>query len=992
MLDSRRAGYRLSAGGRIDRARSLAFRWNGRTLAAFAGDTLASALLANGVRIAGRSFKFHRPRGILTAGPEEPNALVTLNRGAFAELSARATMVPVHDGLEAHAQNCWPHVEFDVAGVLDTLSPLLQAGFYNKTFKWPSWRFYEPFVRAAAGLGRVPKAADPDRYEGVNAHCDLLVVGGGPAGLRISQQVASRGLRVILAEQDPEFGGQLLATSTSIDGRTASAWLDELLAELRSRPNVTLLSATTVFGLYDHGTAGLLERVSHGERTSALRERYSRIRARQIALATGAIEQPLVFENNDLPGILLAGAIRHYANRYAVAAGERIVFATNNDSAYVAAQDLVRAGVDVPLLIDSRPEPPEGLTLTLRLLGVDVRAGAVVLKASGDRGLSGLRFGTLGADSSALSTSDVACDALGMSGGWSPAVHLFSHARGALDFDPVRQCFVPRPGTAPVQCAGSLTGTATLAETLNNADAVAYEVLRQAGHTSAYRRTSAAIEEPAISASVGPLRRTPIGQARRQWIDFQHDVTVADIQLALAEGYEAIEHLKRYTTLGMSVDQGKTGNLNALLTVAELTRQSPKEVGTTTYRPPYTPVTLGALAAGQTGERYAPRRLLPAHGEHKTLGARWLEAGGWTRPTCYPRSGESLHAAIERETLAVRTRVGLFDTSPLGKIEVTGADAASFLDRFYINNVMSLEVGRVRYGLMLNENGIIIDDGTIARLGPRRFVITTTSGGAGRIAQWLEHWRQCEWPELEVFTTPVTTQWATMAIAGPHARDVLTRLSTDICLDRDSLPHLHVREGTFAGVPTRLYRVSFSGELGYEINVPSGYGASLWRALLEAGEQFGIVPYGLETLLLLRLEKGFLHLGADTDGTTVPADVGWGGVVLKKTADFIGKRSLTLAENRRPDRLQLIGLTLDDPQILVAGAHLRLRGTSAGSDGWVTSAAHSPTLGKRIALAMLRGGHSRLGERITIHDLDRSAQASVTSTTFYDAEGRRPHA
>lgn len=978
------AGYRLAIGGRIDRSRPLSLLWNGRKLPAFSGDTIASALLANGVRIVGRGMKFHRPRGILTAGIEEPNALVTLGFGAEVEPNARATMIAVCEGLDVHAQNCWPNVEFDLGRVFDATSPLWPAGFYNKTFIWPSWHFYEGLMRRTAGLGPAPQLPDPARYEAVNAHCDLLIVGGGPAGLNAAAIAARTGLTVILAEQDFECGGELLSSRVTIDGKPAMDWVARIVSELKSLPHVTLLTATTAFGLYDHGNAGLLQRLDLTGAKSTTRQRYWRVRAKQTLLTTGAIEQPLVFEHNDLPGIMLASAVRQYANRYAVSVGRRVVFATNNDSAYLAALDLATADVDVPLLLDSRATPPPVLMDALRSRGVEVRANAVVVKASGGKALRSLRFGALTANGSVADEHEVACDALGMSGGWSPTVHLFSHARGKLDFDNPRQCFLPRSGTAPVLCAGSITGAATLVETLASAS----DALNKAAGATAMP----AIDEMRVSGDVGVVRRTPSGRTRRQWLDLQHDVTVADVELAISEGFENIEHLKRYTAAGMSVDQGKTGNLNTLLTVAELTGRNASDVGTTTYRPPYSPVTLGALAARQGGDRYTPRRLLPAHAEHQALGAHWWEAGGWMRPACYPRAGESVHDAVRREALAVRNTVGIYDASPLGKIEVTGPDAAQFLDRFYINNVVTLEPGRIRYGLMLNENGVIIDDGTIARLDAGRFVITTTSGGAGRIAQWLDEWRQCEWSGLEVFVTPVTTQWATISVSGPRARDLLQRLGTDIAIDRGSLPHLQLREGRIADAPARLYRLSFSGELGYEINVPARHGARLWRELMTAGKEFGVVPYGIESLLLLRLEKGFLHVGVDTDGTTSPADVGWGEIALRKQADFVGKRSLTRRDNLRGDRLQLVGLAADDPEVLVSGAHLRLPGTVEGSDGWVTSAALSPALGRPIALAMLRGGRKRLGETIAVRDLERRCTATVVATPFYDPEGKRLHA
>ena len=986
------AGYRLAEGGRIDRSRPLTFRWNGENLPAFAGDTVASALLANGVRVVGRSLKFHRPRGILAAGVEEPGALVTIGAGAAIEPSACATMLPVREGLEVRAQNGWPSVEFDLGRMLDVLSPLFPAGFYNKTFIWPSWQFYERFIRKLAGLGPAPQLPDPAHYEAVNAHCELLVVGGGPAGLFAALAAGRAGLRVILTEQDFECGGQLLGSTATVDGGPAMAWVGQVIAELRSLPNVTLLTATTAFGLYDHGTAGLLQRLDFDRAEPTLRQRYWRVRARQTLLATGAIEQPLVFEHNDLPGIMLAGAVRHHAIRYAAAAGRRIVFATNNDSAYLAALDLAAAGVEVPLLVDSRAKAPAVLADALRARGVELQTNAVVRMASGGRSLHSLRIATLAASGSVKDEREISCDALGMSGGWAPTVHLFSQARGQLDFDEPSQCFLPRSGTAPLLCAGAVTGTATLSDTLASAADAANLAITQSGKRQPDLGLLPVIDEPPVRATTGLVRRTPFGRKRRQWLDWQHDVTVADVELAMSEGFDHIEHLKRYTTAGMSIDQGKTSNLNTLLTVAELSRRNAGETDTTTYRPPYTPVTLGALAARQTGARYTPRRLLPAHAEHEALGAHWWEAGGWTRPACYPRPGESLQDAIRREALAVRNSVGIYDASPLGKIEVTGPDAARFLDHFYINNVLTLEPGRTRYGLMLNEQGVIIDDGTIARLDGGRYLLTTTSGSAERIARWLEEWRQCEWPDLEVFTTPVTTQWATVALSGPRARDLLARLRSDIAIDRESLPHLQVREGQIAGAPARLYRVSFSGELGYEINVPARQGAALWRALLSAGADLGITPFGIETLLLLRLEKGFLHVGADTDGTTSPADVGWGEVALRKSADFIGKRSLMRADNRRADRLQLVGLSADNPGVLVPGAHLRLPGTSAGSDGWVTSAAMSPTLGRPIALAMLRGGRARLGGSVTVHDLDQHCTASIVESSFYDPQGTRLHA
>jgi sarcosine oxidase subunit alpha len=964
-------GYRLEKGGHIDRSQAIQFRWNGRRISAFAGDTIASALLANDIPVVGRSMKLHRPRGILSAGPEEPNALVTLNRGAELEPSARATMIPVREGLEVRAQNAWPSVNFDLGRVLDRTSGLWHAGFYNKTFKWPSWDFWERYIRRAAGIAKPPRERDPARYDAVNAHCDLLVVGGGPAGLT-----------VIIAEQDFECGGRLLATNTLINDAPVTVWFASVLGELAPSRNVTLLTATTCFGCFDHGTAGLLQRLDVASEPAAVRQRYWRVHAKQTLLATGAIEQPLVFVHNDLPGVMLAGAIRQYANRYGVAAGRRIALATNNDSAYLAALDLVAAGAPVRLLVDSRGQSPPDLARWLRAQGVEVRTGTGVAQAIGKKRLERIRLST---------QEEVACDALGTSAGWLPAVHLWSQARAPLAWDESSRSFRPKDPRAPFSAVGSLNGCATLDAAFADALEAVRGVLAHLGRPAEPLVARPTVQEAPLSVEAGVPPRAG-GRADRQWLDLQHDVTVADIEIALQEGFDHIEHLKRYTTCGMAVDQGKTSNLNALQAVAAMTAKSAAEVGTTTFRPPFTPVTLGALAGRQTGARYAPRRLLPAHAEHEALGAHWWEAGGWLRPACYPKKGETVHQAAQREASAVRSGVGLFDASSLGKIEVSGPDAAKFLDRFYVNSIAKLEEGRVRYGLMLNENGVIIDDGTVARLGREHFLVTTTSGGAARIAAWLEEWRQCEWPDLEVFVTPVTTQWATFAIAGPRARQLLARFRTDIAFDWRSMPHMSLRQGKFAGVPARLYRVSFSGELGYEINVPARYGATLWAELMKTGADFGVTPYGLEAVLLLRLEKGYLHVGADTDGTTTPADVGWGEVAAKKKADFIGKRSLVRPDNQRADRLQLVGLACSDAHLLVPGAHLRLPGTAEGSDGWVTSAAHSPALGRTVALAMLRGGRGRVGQAVLVHDLGRQAEATVVSPAFLDPEGKRLHA
>jgi sarcosine oxidase subunit alpha len=664
------------------------------------------------------------------------------------------------------------------------------------------------------------------------------------------------------------------------------------------------------------------------------------------------------------------------------------VLATNNDSVYAAALELAGAGINVVLIVDSRSVLPPELVRRTRAAGIEIAAGSYVQAAHGRPALERATIAALATGA----VRDVQCDALGLSAGFAPSVHLWSHGRGRLAFDAARQQFIPVAGTLPAAAAGGVTGTSTIADAFRSAALAVGAELRRMGSRIIVENEVPAVEELEIEAVIHPHRFAVAGRRHRQWIDFQHDVTLADLSIALHEGYDAIEHVKRYTTTGMSVDQGKTSNLNALLATAGLTGRAPEVVGTTTYRPPFMPVTLGAIAGRQIGELYLPRRHLVAHDAHTQLGAVFEEAAGWMRPAFYPRKGESRVDAIEREVRAVRTAAGLFDASPLGKLEVEGPDAAWFLDRFYINDITTLAIGRVRYGIMLNENGVVIDDGTIARLGHEHFLITTTSGNASRISAQFEEWRQCEWPDKDVVVTPVTMQWATFALAGPRARTILQRIPVDVDLSRQAFPHLHVRAGRLAGVPVRLHRVSFSGELGYEISVPARFGLSLWRLLETEGRADGLTPYGTEALLLLRLEKGFLHVGLDTDGTTAPADVGWGEIASKKQADYIGKRSLIRPDNLRTNRLQLVGLIARDAKPFVAGAHLRLPGTREGSDGFVTSAASSPTLGAHIGLGLLRDGRALLGQRVEVHDLVRHGHAEVVSIPFFDPMNERLNA
>jgi sarcosine oxidase subunit alpha len=974
--------FRLAGDAQIDRHEPLEFTFNGTRYVGFRGDTLASALLASGVRVVARSFKYHRPRGIFTAGEEEPCALVETGAGDARVPNCRATVIPLEEGLVAGSQNGWPTVNFDLGRVVDFTHPLWPAGFYNKTFKWPSWKTWETLVRHSAGLGRPLDGPDPDHYEQVNAHCDLLICGGGPAGLMAALVAAEAGLRVILAEQGPHCGGVLNHENVDLEDQPGRYWAQQAVARLRERSNVILLENTVAAGVYDHNVTTLLQT---GQGT-AWRECIWTVRPGHILLASGAIEQGLIFPNNDRPGIMLAGALRHYLNRYAVLPGRKVVIATNNDSAYQTVFDLLQREVPVTAVVDSRDAISPALEKRLRMAGTELLQGARISDTRGFNGLNSVRIaGPDGAD-----LGHRKCDLLAVSGGWSPRVHLLAHARGSLRFDEPSQSFVPDRLPAAWSVTGAACRMQHLQQALDDAALSASRICerleRRANGPRVPRVTRGLVEPASIDA------QKPAPSRRRQWIDLAHDVTLGDAELAVREGFVSVEHFKRYTTTGMSVDQGKTGNLNAFMVLGALTGRATGEVGTTTFRPPYVPVTLGAIAGIRKGEFYAPRRLLPAHLVHQKLGGLF-EDYGWQRPDAYPRPGESLQEAVRREVLTVRSTVGVFDNSPIGKLEVRGPDAARFLDRVYINNVSGLPVGRARYGLMLNENGVIIDDGVFIRLAEDHYLLNTTSGGAGRIAAMLEEWLQCEWPDLRVLVDDLTAQSCCYTIAGPRARDVVHALGTELDLSADALPHMAAASGVIAGIPARLVRVSFSGELSYEISVRASQASALLEAILAAGERFGIEPYGIEGLMVLRAEKGFLHVGTDTDGSSTPDDVGWGEVARRKAIDFIGKRSLERPANRDTDRKQFVGLEpLDRGQQIRPGGHLLIgadRRPPGLTDGWVTSACHSPTLDRPIALGMLRGGRSRLGEVVTVCDEHREFNVKVVSPVFYDPTNAR---
>jgi sarcosine oxidase, subunit alpha len=985
------ASFRLKNGGQIDRTRSLRFTFDGRALHGFEGDTVASALLANGISVVGRGMKFHRPRGILSAGIEEPNALLTVGTGARREPTARATVEPLVDGLVAASQNRWPSVRFDFGRINDLLYRLLPAGFYNKTFIWPSWHLFEPAIRHMAGLGVAPNEPDPDDYEWRNAHCDVLVIGGGAAGLLAAFIGGRGGARVLLLESDRALGGSLNWQRGPVGHMTPDLRVCHAVEALNALPQVRILLNTTAVGAYDHEVVTAVQRSLPSDRVK-WRQRWWRIRAKRVVLATGAFEQPLVFPFNDRPGIMLADAIRHYLNRYAVAAGQRVALATNNDSAYQVALDLKAAGISVPCLLDSRPQPSPERLRAASSAGIEVHSDARITATRGRLHIESFRFAARGTPQ-----RDIACDALGVSGGWNPVAHLYCQAGGRLRFDVGKACLVPDGQLEPIHAVGSAAGAFTLNAAMVQVSSVMSALLRTmnlTGDTPIPQWADYPHSEPPIN--VGTIGYTDDTRRDRAWVDFQHDVTVSDIDLAVRENFVSVEHVKRYTTVGMSIEQGKTSNLNALAVLANRTNRTIPEVGTTTFRPLFAPVTLGTIAGGRNGRFYRPVRLLPAHGQHVALGASFEDYGGWQRPACYPKNGETPSAARQRELLAIRSGVGIFDASPLGKLLVRGPDAADFLDRMYANTMRTLAPGRVRYGFMLNERGVIIDDGVCARLSPVEFWVNTTGAGAGRISAWFDEWLQGEWPDLQVVSTDVTSALATITVAGPKARDVLASLPSDIDVSREAFPHMHVRVGSLCGVPCWILRVSFTGEISYEISVPAEFGASLWERICTAGQGLGIEPFGVEALLSARAEKGYLHVGADTDGGTVPADVGFGEAIAKKVGDFVGRRSLTLAENCRPDRLQLVGLRcVGSTEAFSAGAHLldsKLSRVPQDTAGYLTSACSSPSLNEHIGLGLLRNGRARLGETVYLFDQGKQSSAVVVGPAHYDPAGTRPDA
>ncbi|MEX3010588.1 sarcosine oxidase subunit alpha family protein [Hoeflea sp. TYP-13] len=996
---------RTQSYGRINRNKPLSFSFNGRKLTGYTGDSLASALLANGIALVSRSFKYHRPRGIYSMGVDDPNALVTINTGSRTEPNTQATVVELSEGLTARSQNCWPSLEFDAMSINDNFSRFLAAGFYYKTFMGPtrkSWMFYEHFIRKAAGMGEATTQKDPDLYEKVHGFCDVMVVGGGPAGLAAAVAAARTGARVVLVEQSPDLGGGLLNTPANGE---ADRWIAEQVAILKAAENVRILTRCSVFGAYDHGSFGLVERVQDHvgpPQQAVLRQRMWIMRTGQAILATGALERPIVFGGNDLPGVMLASAARGYLNHYGVLAGKNIVIFTNNDGAYWAATELSRAGASV-MLVDARPEAPAVARTPAENSGVVIQTGKAVAKAKGRKRVASVEVAPFDCETGNLcgTASAYKCDLLCVSGGWSPTLHLLGQRSSKPAYDDALAAFSPGAVVEDgFHVAGAANGKIATRDCVIDGQAKGLEAALACGFTE----PKGSERLPALDLKDGwetPLR--PVWEVcdrhgnshRKAFVDLQHDVTVSDVALAHREGYVSVEHLKRYTTLGMASDQGKGANVIALALMAKHRGKSIPEVGVTTFRPPFTPVAAGALAGHETGPAIEPRRHTPMRQWHLNNGAEFIETGIWDRAWYYPKPGEDLEAAYIREARELRRSVGIVDVSTLGKIDVQGPDAAEFLNRIYVNGWKTLPVGRARYGVMLREDGMVFDDGTTTRLSEHHYFMTVTTAGAGAVMSHLEFLLQTCWTDLRVEVTSATDQWAAVAVSGPRARGLLSSIDSDIDFSNEGLPFMGAAEGTMAGLPVRVIRITFTGELGYEIYTPAGFGEALQEAVVAAGSAHDLLLCGIEALGALRVEKGHVA-GSEITGRTTLDDLGLARMGSTKKP-YVGQVLAQREALAAPERQQFVGLRPVDPSAVIKGGSIlsEPNETPQGHGlGYVTAVAFSPVVGSTIGLGLLSGGRARKGTTVNVVDTvdDTIIAAHVTSPHFYDPDGEKARA
>ncbi|MFT5572912.1 MAG: sarcosine oxidase subunit alpha [Cryomorphaceae bacterium] len=996
---------RLAQGGRIDRSQPIEFTFDGKTLTGFKGDTIASALLANDVKMIGRSWKYHRPRGVVGDGAEEPNALFQIEQGEYTIPNVRGTQAEIYPRMVVNSTNAWPSVEFDVMSVFGVFARFLPAGFYYKTFMWPKrfWMTYEQIIRKASGLGESPRLPDPDHYEKTNAHCDVLVVGSGATGLMAALAAGRAGARVILADEQSEFGGRLLSQTEQIDGKPATQWLASVVAELNELPDVRMLKRSTVFGYHDANFTTIAERLTDhkalSERSGA-REKVWRVRAKHVVIASGAHERPIVFGNNDIPGVMLASAVSTYVNRFAVKLADKALVFANNDSAYQAALDMHAAGIEVTAVVDCRAAPEGDRVKQVQSKNIRIISNSVVTQAVGSSRLKSAVVKSLNADgkSVAAESQTIECDLIATSGGWNPAIHLLAQSGGKVAWSDDKACFLPDIIVQNQASVGAANGDFDLATCLKEGLAAGQVAATSTGHTTAEidLPVVSVIAESATQALWHSPSHVKPWLGPKQFVDPQNDVGVSDIYLAAREGFQSIEHVKRYTALGFGTDQGKIGNIVGMAILAEALDQDISSTGTTTFRPNYTPVTFGAIAGPDVdGTLFDPVRKTAAHSWHQENGALFENVGQWHRPWYYPQGNESMHQAVNRECLATRDSVGMMDASTLGKIEITGKDASEFLNRIYTNAWKKLGIDCARYGFMLGEDGMVMDDGVTIRYAEDRFFMHTTTGGAASVLGWMEEWLQTEWPELEVYLTSVTDHWATAAIVGPNSRKVVAAIVEGIDFDKEAFPFMTSRQGMIDGLPVRVNRISFSGELAYEVNVSAHSGRYVWEKLMQAGEPFDITPYGTETMHVLRAEKGFVIVGQDTDGSVTPVDLGMNWI-MSKTKDYLGRRSLERSDSVRENRKQLVGLLTRDPnEVLEEGGQI------VNDDkvmipkpmlGHVTSSYYSACVGRSIALALVKDGFNRKGDTVYIAVKDgKMIPAEITSSVFYDPKGERQH-
>jgi len=996
---------RVKTSNFIDETTIVSFKFNGKKYFGYKGDTLASALLVNNVHLVGRSFKYHRPRGIMTSGSEEPSALVQIGTDeAITDPNIRATEIEIYEGLEANSQNCWPSVNFDLSGINNFLSPFLPAGFYYKTFMWPAsfWEKYEFFIRHSAGLGKSPTKPDTDIYDHRYLHCDVLIIGGGISGIIAAKIASINNLKTVLIEEKNELGGSTIYQNSElhkIGNKESSVWLNEEIKELKKIKNIDIKTRTSVaaFHSYNYLLAreNLTDHLPKSERINKIRQRLWKIRAKKVIIATGAIERPLIFNNNDRPGILLSSAVKKYVDYYGVIAGKNSVIFTNNDTAYETTVSLFKKGVRINNIIDIRKKCSSNLINKVENLGIKIYWEHTIVDTHGYKRLKKISIMKLSDDAFSVvgNKINIECDCLGISGGWTPAVHLFTQSGGKLKFREKDNVFIPNITQSDQISIGSCNGNFELDDLINNAIDDVNKFLNC--EKNIYSDINVNCSKQSERKNIWLLPSDKIFGKTKPFVDFQNDATAKDIKLALREGFRSIEHVKRYTTTGMGTDQGKLGNMHALGIIAETAGVKMREIGTTTFRPPYTPLTFGTIVGRNVGEYFDTFRKTPMHEWHEENNAEFENVGQWKRAWYYPKSGENMHTAVQRESKAARDSAGILDASTLGKIDIQGSDASEFLNRVYTNAWSKLAIGKCRYGLMLNEDGMVYDDGVTTRLDENHYIMTTTTGGAANVMSKLEDFLQTEWPELDVYLTSVTDHYATVSVCGPNSKKILNKLIPDLNLSDESFPHMSFKNALVDGINFRVMRISFTGELSYEINVQANYGKSVWKDCMDAGKKFNITPYGTETMHLLRAEKGFIIVGQDTDGTMTPVDLQMDWIISKKKYDFIGKRSLYRSDTIKENRKQLVGLITENPkEVLQEGAQIvaELNKSPVEMLGHVTSSYYSPNLNKSIALAVVKNGKNLKGKKLFVPMKDKTINVEVTDTVFLDRENNRLNA